>query len=236
MADRWSSPSGGEGYHRFYVWPAGSDSYDHASLATNWDTLDGIIGIPSGSNWPPDTGVDGGIYKQIALNTLNLMPIGTVFPWFRPSATIAIPTGCHVCDGTVLTSGNHSFPVAGSVTLPDLINSFWLGADPNLTIGQAGVADTDSSVNQDGGAPGAQGVGGYNAQTLTLTGAASSGETTGNAITGYVQGNSPGGTPTYASFIKTITVSGGSNTQTIDFRPRYVGLIPLCKVLTITTL
>lgn len=65
MADRWSNPSGGLGVHRFRVWPAGSDSYDHVELAQNFDTLDALLGIPDSGSWPPTTGVNGGIYALI---------------------------------------------------------------------------------------------------------------------------------------------------------------------------
>lgn len=163
MTDRWSNPSGGEGYDRFRVWPAGSDSYAHADLANNWDTLDGIIGIPSGSNWPPSTGVDGGIYKEVALLQDERTPIGTIVSWFRPSDSIAIPTNWHVCDGTVLTTGQHNFPgISGSVTLPDLRNRFILGADSTLTSGTPAANVGTAGIDTASGAPGQSTLGGSN--------------------------------------------------------------------------
>lgn len=163
MTDRWSNPSGGEGYNRFRVWPAGSDSYSHTDLTSNWDTLDAIIGIPSGSNWPPTTGVDGGIYKEVALLKDERAPIGTIVAWFRPLDSIPIPTNWHACDGSTLTTGNHNFPgVAGSVTLPDLRNRFILGADATLTSGTAAALVTDAGIDSASGAPGQSTLGGSN--------------------------------------------------------------------------
>ncbi len=66
MTDRWSNPSGGLGVHRYRVWPAGTDSYDHSELVANLDKIDAMIGIPSGGgDWPPTEGVNGGIYALI---------------------------------------------------------------------------------------------------------------------------------------------------------------------------
>lgn len=168
MTDRWSSPSGGLGFDRFRVWPAGSDSYNHTDLQTNWDTLDGILGQPSsGGPWPPTTGIDGGIYKEIALHTGERIFIGCVTPWFRPDPSIDIPDGWAVCDGSVLAPSDHDFPgISGSVTLPDLRNTFVLGADPTKDIGAAAVAVGSGNIDLPAGAPGPQATGGSNQHLL----------------------------------------------------------------------
>lgn len=163
MTDRWSNPSGSLGIDRFRVWPAGSDNFSHADLATNWDTLDAIIGVPSTGNWPPTTGIDAGIYKENLLLQDERIPIGTVVPWFRPNGAAAIPTYWAACDGSTLTSGNHDFAgIAGSVTLPDLRNKFILGANAADANGAAAAAVTDSTIDSATGAPGPQASGGSN--------------------------------------------------------------------------
>lgn len=187
MTDRWSNPSGSLGVDRFHVWPAGSDSYDHVQNAANWDMADSLIGIPSAGTWPPTTGIDGGIYREVKLLVNERQPIGAIVPWFRPSATIAIPTLWAVCDGSTLTSGQHAFPgIAGSVTLPDLRNKFILGADPNLAIGAGAVAVTDININTAAGAPGAQGAGGSNTIVQTTAQMPSHSHTfVGNALAAH---------------------------------------------------
>lgn len=65
MTDRWSNPSGSVGFQRFRVWPAGTDSYSHVDLTNNFDEIDAIIGNSPTTNWPPTTGLNGGIYGVI---------------------------------------------------------------------------------------------------------------------------------------------------------------------------
>lgn len=177
MADRYSSPTPSTATaNRFRVWPAGSDSYDHAELAGNWDKLDAIIGAPSdGSAWPPTPwGADGGLYKITTLLSKNDTPVGTVSYWFRPSVavplTVIYNAGWAVCDGLTLTASQHSFPgIATSVTLPNLINKFVLGADFGKTIGESGVAVSNANIDATAGAPGPQGTGGTNQSTLSIS-------------------------------------------------------------------
>lgn len=65
MADRWSRPSGSYGIERFRVWPSGTDSYDSAELADNWDAIDAIIGHPP-------TGTDTNTFGNATTGTENL--------------------------------------------------------------------------------------------------------------------------------------------------------------------
>lgn len=245
MTTRYSNPSQTVGVDRFEVWPSGGDSYSHSQLAANWDTLDALIGLPSsGSAWPPSTGLNGGIYKEITLLQNDRTPIGSVFAWFRPSGDVPIPDGCVVCDGSVLTEDEHDFPgIDTSVTLPNLINSFVLGANPNTAIGTAGVAVTNGNINNENGAPGPQGTGGSNTivqseaqlaphnhggqtedtgfdnESVQLaTGAGSS-----NVLLGSQETNEQG------DHHHVIDTDGSA--APMDNRPLYVGLIYLCKVL-----
>lgn len=236
MAVRWSNPSGGAGFQRFRVWPAGTDSYSHTDLSNNFDTLDNIIGNSPTVNWPPTLGLNGGIYAQIALLQANRQPIGTVFPWFRPTLAVPIPAGCSVCDGSTLAAADHDFPGGGSITLPNLINAFWLGADPNLPINQAGVAITDAGIDSASGAPGPQGTGGQNAHALTNTEIPTAAEntTSAQAMIGTSQ-SWPNVDPVFGSFLNGVTIQTSSGSKH-ENRPRYVGLIPLCRVKYVNTL
>lgn len=172
MTDRWSNPSGGLSVDRFHVWPAGTDSYSHADLAANWDKLDRMFGIPSGGgNWPPTEGIDGGLYALIQALQLDRAPLGSLWFWYRPNTSV--PTtlysnyGWVIADGSTLTASQHSFPGGGSITLPNLLNMFVVGADVTKTIGAAGVAYTDPNVSLPAGAPGPQGTLGANTVGLT---------------------------------------------------------------------
>jgi len=127
-----------------------------------------MIGVdPSGTTWPPTTGVDGGLYDVIKNLQDTILPIGMMVAWVRPSEAVPIPTGFALCDGTTLGAASHDFTGGGNVTLPDMRNRFILGADQSITIGQAGVAITDPEIDGAAGAPGPSGTGGSNTATLS---------------------------------------------------------------------
>lgn len=187
MTDRWSNPSGGLGIDRFRVWPAGSDNFSHADLADNWDNLDALIGVPSSGNWPPTTGIDGGIYHEVLLLQDERVPIGTVVAWFRPNGATAIPTNWAACDGTALSSGQHNFPGGGTVTLPDLRNKFILGANAADANGAAAALVTDGTIDSATGAPGPQASGGSNKIVQSIAQMPSHNHTfSGNALGSHV--------------------------------------------------
>lgn len=236
MTVRWSNPSGGAGFERFHVWPADSDSYSHTDLTNNFDTLDGILGNSPSVNWPPTTGLNGGIYREVTLLQANQLQPGMIFPFFRPSLSVPIPAFAHVCDGSTLDASEHDFPGGGSITLPDLINSFWIGADPNKSIGQAGALVTDAGINSDSGAPGPQGIGGQNAHTLIQTEIPTTAENvqSGEAMVGTTQ-TWPSVSPAFGTFVTAVTVQSAAGAAH-ENRPRYVGLIPLCVVKLVNTL
>lgn len=254
MTPRWSNPSGGLSVDRFHVWPAGSDSYSHTDLSANFDKLDGMFGIPSGGgNWPPTEGVDGGVYALIQALTLDRAPLGSVWFWFRPNTSVPLTLytnyGWVVADGSTLTASQHSFPGGGSITLPNLLNMFVIGADVTKTIGQAGVAYTDPTVSLPGGAPGPQGAVGENAVGLTESqnGPHNHGGQTNSALGGmYAQ---EGGFPDDSGFGFIITnhSASGNNNQFVNLghahviptdgsgaahenRPSAIGLVPIVKV------
>lgn len=245
MTPRWSDPSGDLGVHRFRVWPEGTDSYSHSELAANFDEVDAIIGIPSSGDWPPSTGADGGIYKEVTLLQNERLPIGSIFYFFRPSTDVPLPNGCHVCDGTTLSPSDHDFPgLSGSVTLPDLRNSFILGADSAKAIGQAGAAVGTANIDTVLGAPGPQGSGGLNqiTQAIAQMPSHNHGGSTGSWGTD-TQAIKPGSVNIMHGFLNTgeigshthsIPAQGGG--QPMENRPRWIGLIALCKVKRITDL
>lgn len=257
MAERWSNPSGGLGFDRFKVWPAGSDPYNHTELVANWDEADAIIGIPSSGNWPPTTGVDGGIYKEVRLLQLERMPIGSVVAFFKPTDGYALPDGWAVCDGSSVS--DHDFTgIANPVTLPDLRNRFILGADTEKLLGASAATVDGGSIDSASGAPGPQATGGSNEHTLVKAempshnhgggrhthwfGKASkflpsNGGGTFNAAveaaavgTDVIDGSAPNPNPVVTTYPSTAVILIDGADQPHENRPNWIGLIYLCKV------
>lgn len=165
MADRWSNPSGS----RFRIWPSGTDSYDHLELAENWDTLDELIGIPTGGGWPPTEGIGGGIWYEIQKAKEAAVPLGVALPWFRANEDMEIPDGWVLADGRTLSADEHEvLNVSEDYTVPDMRNKFVLGANASGSINEPAVEITDPLINISTGAPGPQGVGGKNGTILTM--------------------------------------------------------------------
>lgn len=160
-------------------WDLSSDPYDHSQLAANFGAIDihdhssgkgvkiGTAGIQNGAitnallaanSVNGSNVVDGSItLTDLAPGTLTgLIPLGVTASWWRPSGTVSVPTGWVIPIGQTITSGNHGFdlgsgPGVGSITVPDLRNTFILGADTSGTgtgpstppaIGAAGGANT----------------------------------------------------------------------------------------------
>lgn len=153
---------------RFWVWPAGTDSYSRVDLMNNWDYLDAIIGVPSSGTWPLTTGVDKGIYAEIRKAFNIVLPVGSIFAWFRPNNDIPIPDNCVICDGSTIT--DHNLPnVSGPIVVPDLRGRFILGANNNYSINTAAATVDSSEINTHHGAPGPQAIGGEDKVVLTVS-------------------------------------------------------------------
>jgi hypothetical protein len=137
---------------RFLVWDENGDPYSHEELAQNWDTLHAILGNPSSGNaWPPlaERGSDGGIYKLIQLLMIDRIPIGGRMDWWRPADSVPIPTGFAVADGSTVAAADHDFDgINVDIILPDIIDHFTIGADPDITGGLVGgVVHNDGTQN-----------------------------------------------------------------------------------------
>lgn len=246
MAKRWSQPSNS----RFRVWPDPEDHYDAQELAQNWDTLDAILGAPSSGQWPPTEGRGGGIYAEVKRIKDSAIPLGAIFPWFRASASIPLPSKFAVCDGSTLTPAQHDWGTGANVVLPDLRNAFIMGAD---IYGKEGPTEGQT--------------GGSNRHILNLPQMpahkhALSGHTgwSPGVFTWYYQkGGGPGVTeqtyPTYVDGFKVdyigspsshhstggggwgygqhrhnLTIASQGSDEPHENRPRYVGLIYIIKV------
>lgn len=256
MAARYSAPSAAQGVNRFRVWPAGTDQFEHALLVTNWDNLDGIIGIGPVGDWPPSRGVNGGIYAEVSLLKQERAPIGSFMWWFRPSVTVPLTTvtnyGWALANGQTLAPSAHSFPgIATSVTLPNVYNAMILGADPTIAVGTAGAAVGSGSENTAAGAPGIGGIGGLNSVAVTIAQMATHDHGGVTSIVGFnnqanklYDGNGPvsncmfglGGSALdgeQGNHAHVISAQGGG--QAHENRARYVGLLPLIKVLYVST-
>jgi hypothetical protein len=126
-----------------------------ADRTVQWHSVSGADGGTPGAKIAPDAGLSLGtlgadVNRQIA-------QIGQVIDWWRPDDTFPVPSGWEICDGRSILAGSHDFG-GGSITLPDLRNTFILGADATKINGAV-------STNGDtaAGAPGIRGVGGSNA-------------------------------------------------------------------------
>lgn len=121
--------------------------------------------------WNSTSGADGGIPTGklagdagLALTSLaadilrQVTPIGQVIEWWRPDDTFPVPAGFEICDGRTITAANHDFGTGSSITLPDLRNTFILGADA----AKSGAA-SGTNGNTSAEAPGIRGAGGSNA-------------------------------------------------------------------------
>lgn len=147
------------------VWNDPSDPYDSAQQADNLLKIDQHNhadgqGVPIGSDGIQDGAILArhiypGTITPDTLDPALRLPIGTVLDWYSetPAAwsTILGDTWA-VCDGSTLAATDHAIPgVTGPFTLPNLINTFTLGADPNTAVNSAGSPLVAPGVGGQGG-------------------------------------------------------------------------------------
>lgn len=128
------------------VWDQSVDGYNHAQQAQNYIAIDahdhssgkgariGSASISAGainSTHLAAGSVTSASIADGAITNAKLasaqMPLGTVIQWWRPSTSVALPTGWVVPTGQTLDSTQHDYG-SFNITLPDLRNKFVLGA------------------------------------------------------------------------------------------------------------
>lgn len=159
------------GIVNFWAEPGEYDIFTHDRVAParigdqtfGWSALSPIAkGIPS-SLIRDDQALD--INASGASLLRQVIPIGAVIDWWRPSSSFPIPDGFAVCNGQVIAADQHDFGGGATVQLPDLRNKFIVGAD-NLKVdgGQSAPGDGTAAFDaQHPHAPGIRGTGGANA-------------------------------------------------------------------------
>lgn len=135
------------------AWDTLSDPYNHSQLAANFNAIDAHDhttgkGVRIGTNAILDNAITTAKIADLAVTTAKLAngavtsdkleatfvhPLGQIMPWWRPNLLTDVPTGWVIPIGQTLNSSQHDFPGGGSIILPDLRNSFLLGADTSGT-------------------------------------------------------------------------------------------------------
>ena len=128
-----------------------------ADKTFQWNATSGAdLGTPS-AKLARDAGFD---LATLAADVLRQMiPIGTVIDWWRPQASVAIPTGFEICDGRSIAAAAHDFGTGNAIVLPDMRNKFIIGADPWSADG-SGSTNGDSTAASGATHPNAPGIGG----------------------------------------------------------------------------
>lgn len=121
-----------------------------------------------------DAGVSLGALSPAVMRQVH--QIGEVIDWWRPQASVPIPSGFEICDGRQIAAGNHDFAGLGAsnINLPDLRNKFILGAVAS-TLAEAGGGAAPWKAHGAGGtigdaasdSPGIAGGGGSQSHVLT---------------------------------------------------------------------
>ena len=224
-----------------------------ADRTVQWNALSGANGGIPTAKLTRDGGID---LAALAADVLRqATQIGQVIDWWRPAATVPIPSGFEIADGRTIAAANHDFGTGSSITLPDLRNTFILGADSGKAQGTA-AGGTDGVAD----APGIGGAGGSQRHTLSVAELAQHAHGADSNQDGHVHGMNGwaggGGNPAWVpnggwvyaegqqaggankpigvtesndpSISTTIHNTGSSNAH--NNIPKYVGLLKLMKV------
>jgi hypothetical protein len=134
-----------------------------ATKTVSWNAVSAADGaIPTAK-----IGQDNGLGLATLADDVNrqMLPIGAVIDWWRPTSSFPVPDGFEIPLGQTINPDSHDFDTGGPIVLPDLRNKFILGADPykangtNSTVGNGTAASGGAHPN----APGIAGTGGSNA-------------------------------------------------------------------------
>jgi len=118
---------------------AGSSGNSYTGSASTWLGNNDVIATSASTKYPGTT--NGGYQNQVGKRSLysvvsglnyNDVPLGTIIQWWRPTRDIGIPDGWQPCDGSTIAQANHSFPLPGPITVPDLRNKMVIGADATV--------------------------------------------------------------------------------------------------------
>jgi hypothetical protein len=151
---------------------SGSSGNEYKGTPSTWLGPNDVIPSSAATKYPGST--NSGYESQTGRRTLysvvsglnyNDVPLGTIITWWRPTSTISIPDGWAVCDGRTIAQADHSYPISGSITLPDMRNKMVVGADPatpgiNALSGYALEANATSAQNTNNDWTGVQKVAG----------------------------------------------------------------------------
>lgn len=160
-------------YMNLTAWTDTTDPYSHTQLANNLSVIDGHDHSPGKGKQIPTAGVaDRAITQpklaepcvgtnQLIDNSVTIdkldgsilgafVPMGIVFPFWRPAGTSTVVWGdrasghlFELCDGRTIAQSEHDLGVASSIVLPNLIDKFALfGAAANI-----GVTGGSGTVN-----------------------------------------------------------------------------------------
>lgn len=173
----YSPSTGNGGAHGHTVSGGAAGSHGH-SLSITTASSGGVNAASTAIDLRPrHYGVVWCLKSGKPTNRAQSIPMGTIIMWYADTQNETLPNSYSYCDGSALTSGNHSVPnEAGSMvytlTLPDLRNRYLVGADRTKNFGQA-----SSTTDAPSGAPGPGGTGGVHSFSLTVANFANHGHT-----------------------------------------------------------
>lgn len=150
-----------------------SSTTEFGGTPSSWLGYGDVIPSSAATKYPGNT--NSGYERQSGRRTLysvvsglnyNDVPLGTVITWWRPSSAVDVPDGWVPCDGRTIVQDDHSFPIVGPITLPDMRNKFVVGADEsvagvNAISGyglESGATSAQSQNNNWSGTPAAPGT------------------------------------------------------------------------------
>jgi hypothetical protein len=160
--------SGSAGAHNHNVTPPDDGSHAH-TLTITTASSGGVNAVASAFDPRPRwKGMVFTLKSGHPAKRAISIPMGTVIMWYADTQNETLPNSYSYCDGSSLTSGNHSVPnQSGSMSytliLPDLRNTYLIGADRTKAFGAAGT-----TANAPSGAPGPGTTGGTHTAAIAV--------------------------------------------------------------------